>query len=295
MGTTVLVNGITLTHRGSQGTSIATLPNVCKTPSPGGPVPVPYTSVARTSTLKKGSKSVKADGEMIAVKGSEYSRSNGDEAGTLGGITSGTHMKESTWITYSFDVSFEGKNACRISDKMLCNHGNTVCLAGNVDAYIAARDALQEAINACDQKVNDEWDKKHPNGPSHRDCDKGSGHVVSRFHKKSKTMRAWDLPVKVELGILKERCVNESVHDTNRLKKQKRFNSDGTPYTRGSKTGSSVPDFVLLDTKGAKVVAVLEVKFPCPSGAGKQGKWRIGQDKKYKKAFNCVLKLMYPK
>jgi len=43
-------------------------------------------------------------------------------------------MKEATWLTYSFDVKLEGKNACRLTDKMLMNHGNTVCLAGILQA-----------------------------------------------------------------------------------------------------------------------------------------------------------------
>ncbi len=294
MAITVMVNGITLTHRGSQGTSIATLPNVCKTPSPGGPVPIPYPSIARTSALKKGTKMVKANGQMAAVKGSEYSRSNGDEAGTLGGVASSTHMKESTWITHSFDVSMEGKKACRISDKMMCNHQNTVCLGGNVDAYITARDGLQTAIDECDKIENVKWDNEHPGGPKHDNCRAGSGKKSTYYHKASKTTKTWEKPVQVELGIRKEQCVNSKIADTDRLKKQRRYNADGTPYTKGSKEGSSVPDFVLL-AGGGKVVAVLEVKFPCPSGKGKKGQWRFGQDKKYKKAFNCVLKLMSPR
>jgi len=45
-------------------------------------------------------------------------------------VKSSTNMKEATWILYSFDVKIEGKNACRLSDKMMMNHGNTACLAG---------------------------------------------------------------------------------------------------------------------------------------------------------------------
>lgn len=49
-------------------------------------------------------------------------------------------MKEATWLTYSFDVQLEGKNACRLTDKMLMNHGNTVCLAGEIQPILPPTD-----------------------------------------------------------------------------------------------------------------------------------------------------------
>jgi uncharacterized Zn-binding protein involved in type VI secretion len=108
-----------------------TVPDVCKTPSPGGPVPIPYPVImSMSSDLKGGTTTVKADGKMIAIKGSEFSRCSGDEAGTAGGVKSSTNMKEAKWLLYSFDVKIEGKNACRKTDKMTMNHANTVCLAG---------------------------------------------------------------------------------------------------------------------------------------------------------------------
>ena len=38
------------------------VPDVCKTPSPGGPVPIPYPNIAQSVTLAKGTTTVKADG-----------------------------------------------------------------------------------------------------------------------------------------------------------------------------------------------------------------------------------------
>ena len=78
------------------------MPDVCLTPP--GPTPIPYPNFADQSSLDKGTKTVTAKGKMIAIKGSEYSRSNGDEAGTAGGVASSTNMKETSWISYSFDV-----------------------------------------------------------------------------------------------------------------------------------------------------------------------------------------------
>lgn len=136
MAVTIHVNGKSnsLAHKGCMGITKSTLPDVCKTPSPGGPVPIPYpVIVSLSNSLKKGSKKVKVDGgNSAAIKGSEYSSCSGDEPGTAGGVKSSANMKEATWILYSFDVKIEGKNACRLSDKMMMNHGNTACLGGTV-------------------------------------------------------------------------------------------------------------------------------------------------------------------
>ncbi len=129
----ITVNSLGLTYKSTIGLSTATIPDVCKTPTPGGPVPIPYPNFADQSTLKKGTTTVKAKGNMIAIKGSEYSMSFGDEPGTVGGVTSNTFKKETAWITYSFDVKMDGANACRHTDKKFHNHKNTVDLAGNVD------------------------------------------------------------------------------------------------------------------------------------------------------------------
>ena len=133
MPVTVKVNGTanSLVHKGSNGISMATIPDVCKTPSPAGPVPIPYPNISQSATLDKGTTTVKADGGMmIATKGSEFSLSNGDNAGVAGGVKSSTFMKESTWILYSFDVKMDGSNACRLTDKKFQNHENTADLAG---------------------------------------------------------------------------------------------------------------------------------------------------------------------
>lgn len=143
MPTDIFVNSLGLTYKGTIGKSMATLPDVCKTPSPGGPVPVPYPNFADQSTLRKGTKSVKAKRKMIAVKGSEYATSSGDEAGTAGGVKSSSFKKETSWITYSFDVKLDGKNACRHTDKKFHNKKNTVNLGGNKDPGKAKKPKLE--------------------------------------------------------------------------------------------------------------------------------------------------------
>jgi hypothetical protein len=152
MPVTVNVNNLSLCHKGSGGVSAATLPDVCKTPSPGGPVPVPYPNVAVSADLARGTTTVKADGgNMCANYGSEFGRSTGDEAGTAGGVASSTFIKEATWITYSFDVKLEGKGACRLTDKMFHNHQNTVNMGGIFQKFLAA--AAGDAAKACEQML----------------------------------------------------------------------------------------------------------------------------------------------
>jgi len=138
MSVTVKVNDLTISHKGSDGFSIATIPDVCKTPTPGGPVPMPYPNIARSGDLSDGTTTVSADsGNMIAIKGSHYQISTGDEPGTVGGVTSNTFKKETDWITYSFDVTMDGGNVCRLTDKKFHNHKNTVDAIGDFEAPIA--------------------------------------------------------------------------------------------------------------------------------------------------------------
>lgn len=131
MPVTININNLTLCHKGSNGISTATLPDVCKTPSPGGPVPIPYPNIAMSMDLMKGTTTVKADGGMMCANyGSEFFKSTGDEPGVAGGVVSSTFIKEATWIMFSFDVKLQGKAACRLTDKMFHNHQNTVNMCG---------------------------------------------------------------------------------------------------------------------------------------------------------------------
>jgi Domain of unknown function (DUF4150) len=151
MSSHITVNDLGLTYKSTVGLSTATIPDVCKTPTPGGPVPLPYPNIADQGSLDKGTTTVKAKGKMIAIKGSEYSMSSGDEPGTVGGVTSNTFKKETAWITYSFDVKMDGENACRHTDKKFHNHKNTVDLAGNIDPALIKKfeKVLCRFLNEC--------------------------------------------------------------------------------------------------------------------------------------------------
>lgn len=146
MPVTININNLTLCHKGSNGISTATIPDVCKTPSPGGPVPIPYPNIAFSMDLMKGTTTVKADGGMMCANyGSEFFKSTGDEPGVAGGVASSTFIKEASWITFSFDVKLEGKAACRLTDKMFHNHQNTVNMGGEIQAPTTTDEAKQKA------------------------------------------------------------------------------------------------------------------------------------------------------
>lgn len=119
-----LVNARSPVTKKSNGTVI-TGPDVCKTPTPGGPVPIPYPNIAKSSDLAKGSKNVKVNGAPVCLDSSEFSTSVGDDAGTLKGIISNTHKGRAFPIMGSFDVKVEGKKTVRNADPFLGNGRNT--------------------------------------------------------------------------------------------------------------------------------------------------------------------------
>ncbi len=124
MPVTVGVNFMSVVHASSNGISIA-FPDVCKTPSPAGPVPIPYPNIAKSSDTAKGSKKVKCDGESICLEDSNFSTSMGDEAGSAGGVVSSKTKGKAEFVNYSFDVQVEGKGVARAFDLMLHNDKNT--------------------------------------------------------------------------------------------------------------------------------------------------------------------------
>ena len=120
MRVTVGVNKMSVVHKKSNGTTAA-FPDVCKTPSPAGPIPIPYPNVAKSSDTAKGSKTVKCDKQSICLKDSNFKTSTGDEAGSAGGVISGKTKGKAEFVNYSFDVRVEGKNVARALDLIYPN------------------------------------------------------------------------------------------------------------------------------------------------------------------------------
>ena len=152
MSVTININGLTLCHKGSGGVTHNTLPDVCKTPDKG--IPRPFDNEAYSRDLANGTISVFADGgHMIANFGSIFAKSSFDGGGSLGGIKSGTFLAEAEFMMHSPSVFFEGKPACRLTDKMWMNHKNTVNMSGLNQIDLKARDRLCDAVCYCSNTV----------------------------------------------------------------------------------------------------------------------------------------------
>ena len=88
-------------------------PDVCKTPTPGGPVPIPYPNIAMLNQASGGtlSSKVKIVGNKAATKDTEITMSSGDEAGSVGGVVSNKIKGSAKFTQGSSKVKIEGKGA----------------------------------------------------------------------------------------------------------------------------------------------------------------------------------------
>ena len=123
MSQTVFANARGVVHKGSGGMSTV-FPDVCKTPSPGGPIPIPYPNIGKSADTTAGPTTVTNDGQMPMTKDAKYMMSTGDEPGTLLGVISNKVMGVCEFMLYSFDVKYEGKNVCRLGDPLFHNDKN---------------------------------------------------------------------------------------------------------------------------------------------------------------------------
>jgi len=106
------------------------VPDVCKTPSPGGPVPIPYVNVAMDSDIADGAETVKIEGNPIANVAAKIATSSGDEAGSAGGGIMSSKIKGTvTWKKGSLDVKAEGKSVVRFLETNFHN-GNAFNTTG---------------------------------------------------------------------------------------------------------------------------------------------------------------------
>ncbi len=167
MAVTVTANGLTITHKGSGGMHMCSAPDVCKTPTPGGPVPIPYPIFAMNTDIAQGTTTVQADGgQMIAHRTSVFMKCTGDQPGTIGGVVSGVFGQKSEWITFSPTVYVQGKNISRLTDKLFMNNKNTIAgQGGQVEMPIPGGDVVLDALCDIFCEARDEWQK----------CKKGPG------------------------------------------------------------------------------------------------------------------------
>jgi hypothetical protein len=106
-------------------------PDVCKTPSPGGPVPIPYPNIAMATQDDGGtcSSKVKILNKKTATKITEITMSSGDEGGTAGGgVKSNKFKGNALYKKGSSKVKVEGNQIVHHTSLISQNGGSN----GNV-------------------------------------------------------------------------------------------------------------------------------------------------------------------
>ncbi|QDC11312.1 DUF4150 domain-containing protein [Oceanicola sp. D3] len=93
-----------------QGTLVVAFPDVCKTPSPGGPVPIPYPNIGAAKPGSHKKVKVQQALQQAGFKGIRV-RSVGDVAGSAKGAIGARAMTGAAFMPFSFDVKMEGKPA----------------------------------------------------------------------------------------------------------------------------------------------------------------------------------------
>lgn len=158
--TITYANDKTIVHKGDGLQFVAMAPDVCKTPTPGGPVPIPYPNIAFSRDLADGSQSVKVEGNPAALANSYLSISTGDEAGTAGGGVASNKIKgKMTWILFSTDVKFEGQGVARFKDDNLHN-GNMANTKGKDVGTSDSGEIPKVPCVNCGGDVNDAYHNK---------------------------------------------------------------------------------------------------------------------------------------
>ena len=99
-------------------------PDVCLTPSPAGPIPVPYPNIAMGPTAVPNVPNILFMGTPAHNLGTTIPLTNGDNAGLATGVASGTVMGPSRHLTGAFSVLVKGMPATRLTSMSLQNNTN---------------------------------------------------------------------------------------------------------------------------------------------------------------------------
>jgi uncharacterized protein DUF4150 len=105
------------------GTDMA-FPDVCLTPSPAGPVPIPYPNVAMGPTSVPGQVKVLYMFTPAHNMATTTPMTNGDNAGVATGVASGIVMGPSRHLTAAFTILVGGTPATRMTSASLQNSTN---------------------------------------------------------------------------------------------------------------------------------------------------------------------------
>lgn len=132
--------------------AVSESPDPCKTPPNN--VPIPYQIVAKLDQALSVSPDVKYRGlPVVLADESSIAKVQGDEAGTGGGVKSGTHGDEVKFIKGAGTVKANGKQIVRHKDPVSMNKGNTT---GKIQSLTGAAPA---------GGVTPEGQPQHPSDP----------------------------------------------------------------------------------------------------------------------------------
>jgi hypothetical protein len=104
-------------------------PDVCLTPAPPAPpIPIPYPNIAQLADAIGTATNVNAGGKPVVTEASSIPqpKSTGDEAGSVGGVTSGVTKGECKFTKFSTTVKANGKGIVRLGDTTTQNNQNAV-------------------------------------------------------------------------------------------------------------------------------------------------------------------------
>lgn len=99
-------------------------PDVCLTPSPAGPVPIPYPNIAMGPTAIPNVPTVLYMGGPAHNMATTIPMTNGDNAGVALGVASGMVMGPARHVTAAFTVILKGAPATRLTSVSLQNSTN---------------------------------------------------------------------------------------------------------------------------------------------------------------------------
>lgn len=113
-----------------QGGMCFAFPDVCKTPTPVGPIPIPYpnTAMGQTANSATCAQKVYFAGQQAFTLKTKIPMSNGDEAGVAGGVVSNKFKSEVGFTQGCTNVLIEGSPAIHLTSPSKHNDSNTVGL-----------------------------------------------------------------------------------------------------------------------------------------------------------------------
>lgn len=109
-----------------QGGSALGVPDVCKVPSPAGPVPTPFPNQGQMMMATPPATSVLVAGSPCVNLSSQIPISSGDEAGVAGGVVSNTIVGSVAFTVGSMVVFANGAPVVTLGAMTTHNHNNAV-------------------------------------------------------------------------------------------------------------------------------------------------------------------------